>query len=107
MPPCPEEMEYLVEMIYEVSGRSGEGMSGYVRMSHQELLAYAELEGIDLEPYEVDALRKFDDALLNPDAEPPKEGEADATPEPHRPQIPQIRQRPAGVEPQFVTPIDC
>jgi hypothetical protein len=104
VPECPEEMEYLVQCVYEVSGRSGEGFAGFARVSHREIEAYGRLRGVPFEPAEVEIIRALDDALLNPDAEPEKS--PDEPPAPHRPEVPVWKTRTAP-EPLFVTPIDC
>jgi hypothetical protein len=106
VPPCPEEMEHLVAWTYELAGRSGEGFSGFARVSHREIATFAQLMDLDLEPHEVEALRRLDDALLHPDeVAETEEGDGEA-PEPHRPEVPQWKQRPAGVEPQFERRLD-
>ena len=103
-------MEYLLTHAYAVHGRSGEGYSGFCRLSNREFVAYAERIGWEFEPWEADAVFALDHALIAPGD---WEGDRQATGvpdvrvahEPHRPPIPVIKQRPDGVEPQFTRAI--
>lgn len=60
-------MEYLVEWVYELHGRSGGlGMGGIAPLSPVTIEAWARLMDIhDLEPHEVEGLLILDAALLS------------------------------------------
>lgn len=59
MPPI-DAASYLVSYLFEVGPTTGEGP-----ITHQEIAAWCSLTGRELEPWEVDALRRMSGAYLS------------------------------------------
>lgn len=106
VPECPEEAVYLVDYASELFGRSGASMAGLLPVSHQEMVAWAQAMDVRLEPWEFAAIRMLDAARLYPDDQAEEaEGVEPEARKVHQPDVPVWKQRPEGVEPQFVNPI--
>jgi hypothetical protein len=73
-PVCPEEVEYLVEWVYKLHGRSGVGMGGVSPLTYSTIEAWADLMGIELlDTLEVEALLILDGVMLTEEGEPAKD----------------------------------
>jgi hypothetical protein len=58
-------MRYLVVWCYALHGRSGVvGMGGPAPVAHAEILAFAALHQVDVEPWEADVLIRLDAAMM-------------------------------------------
>jgi hypothetical protein len=52
----PDAVRYLLEYLQSL-GYVEHGMGGPLRLSHQEIAAWGQLQGVALQPWEVDVLR--------------------------------------------------
>jgi len=75
--PKIEEESYLLQIWFDL-GMVGSGAMGPVQLSAQEIKAWCDLSGIDLEPWEYTCIRKMSSVYLgmltkgeDPDALPP------------------------------------
>lgn len=105
LPECPEPMLYLVERAFDLHGSSGSGFGGVDRVTYSEIGAYMRAMDVQMEPFEITAIRTLDAALIETYSGTGKEAETKRADEPHRPDIPEWKKRPEGVEPQFTRPI--
>ena len=66
-PECPESLAYLQGWIYELFGRSGEGMNGAARLTYATIVHWAAL--LDRTPSiaDVEALLLLDAVMMHPD----------------------------------------
>lgn len=71
-PEYPETAEYLREMLFELHGRSGVGMSGLAPLSYSTIVDWMRLKGVVVAPEEIDALLLLDSAMIAP-GEPEKD----------------------------------
>jgi hypothetical protein len=72
VPELPEEIEHLIQWVYELHGRSGATLGGIAPVSYSVIEAWMRLKDIGLlEPYEIEALVMLDATLLS-DEEPDK-----------------------------------
>jgi len=70
LPEYPEELEYLVEWVYQLHGRSGVGMSTVAPLSYATVETWIRVMDIQfIEPYHIEALMVLDAALLTGDVE--------------------------------------
>lgn len=60
----PAGAEYLLEWFWDVSKGRGEGFSGPMPLSSGEIKAWAELSGLELDPWEFRVIRTMDRAFL-------------------------------------------
>lgn len=69
-PPLPACLAYLWAWFVELSSaRGGTGMGGVNPIGYQELAAWAGLRGISPTPFELEAIRRLDEALLRSQAD--------------------------------------
>lgn len=102
-PECPEELEYLVEWVYALTGRSGRTMDGHaLPLTYQEVESFSRVMQHDLDPLEVAAILTLDYALLHPEPdeeEREEEQEAEQEAEQERADVLPLR-RPKGAWPE-------
>lgn len=61
----PGGSEYLLGWFWDLSRGRGQGYSGPLPLAAQEVKAWADLSGVDLEPWEFRAIRMMDMSFLN------------------------------------------
>lgn len=66
VPPCPPQIQYLVEMAQALWGRSGASQVGLLPLSPTVLKDFCILTGEEIEPHEVEALFLLDAVMLHP-----------------------------------------
>lgn len=63
-PKAPKEFAYILRWYDDI--RAGqEAAMGHNRLSHQEIIAYRDLYGFDMDPFDLDTLRRLDDVWLS------------------------------------------
>lgn len=68
-PESPESLQYLTDILYQMHGRSGVGMSGLAPLSYDTIARWCELHETRLSSLEVNALVMLDSVLLSAQAE--------------------------------------
>ncbi len=64
MPHYPEHLEYLLDWVETLYGRSGANMAGANPLSPVVLAEWAKLMDIDLHPFEVEAVLLLDSIMI-------------------------------------------
>jgi hypothetical protein len=71
-PEYPSAFEYLREWLFQLHGRSGVGMNGFVPLTWTTLRHWRAETGTIVRPAEARALMRFDAILLHPDPDAPR-----------------------------------
>lgn len=59
-PEFPLEIQYLWSLFLELSGTRSQGHSGPLPISYQEILAWRELTGNEISPWEIEVIKRID-----------------------------------------------
>jgi hypothetical protein len=63
-PEFPRKASHLWSAFLDLSNTRQQGMSGPLPISYLEIKTYCELYGIELDPVDVDAIKRLDNAFL-------------------------------------------
>jgi hypothetical protein len=74
-PEYPDALDYLLDWLYQVHGRSGIGMNGFAPLSYGTVADWARLRGHTPSSADVEGLMRLDAVLLSAGAEKPEDGD--------------------------------